>query len=182
MAVKITANGIDTIQNDTISASNIIDSSISPENLPSGSLLQSKFVNARYDWGSIGNTSPWELTWMAITLTTLADNSTFLINAQYATDDTNSAAYGCGIGIYVTGSTITDGWWFYPAAHERYDSRGSDMYIVPKMQAAYSPGYPKGTTFTLHLYGRNNNSNQQRFLGNDTTYWAQRHHVQEIKG
>jgi hypothetical protein len=180
--VKITQNGIDTIQDNIVNGDKIIDNSISHDDLPNGSLLQTKSVKSNYDWGSVGNASPWHLSWLDITITTKSTNSTFLVSAQYAADDTNSTSFGVGIGVYVTGPTITDEYWLYPAAHEDYTSGGLDTYKVARHTTAFEPNYPKGTTFSLRVYGRFNNSNGQKFLGNGGTYYAQRHLVQEFKG
>lgn len=181
MAVKITQFGIDTIQDNTVTSSKIIDSSISADDLPNGALLQTVYKNMNYDWGSVGNANPYYMSWMDLTLTTRSNNSTFLIQAQYSSDDTNSASYGVGIGT----SVVIDGvetWWLYPAAHEDYASAAVDKYKVARHATAFAPRLPKNKVVTFRMYARFNNSNGQKFLGNGAPYYGQRHSVQEFKG
>jgi hypothetical protein len=149
--------------------------------MPAGSVIQTKFVNSNADIGVIGHASPWHLSALDITLTTKSASSIFIIAAQYSADDTNSSSFGVGIGVYVTGAAITDEYWLYPAAHEDYQSGGGDSYMVARHTTAFAPGYAAGITFTIRVYGRFNNSNGQRFLGNGGPYYAQRHLVQEIQ-
>lgn len=182
MAVKITQNGIDTVQDNIISASSIVNYGVSADDLPSGVLLQTKFANSNSNVASYSISTPIHFSWVDITLTTMSDNSTFIVQGQYSCDDTNSNDFGCGIGTYVTGATITDEYWIYPAAHEDYTSGGADTYFVASHATGFAPGYPKGTTFTIRMYGRFNNSNGRTWTGNGTPYYCFQHIVQEFKG
>jgi hypothetical protein len=150
--------------------------------MPVGSVIQSKFINSNYSWGSVGHASVWALTWLDITLTTKAANSSFLIMAQYSADDTNSSNFGVGIGSqYSTngGSSWND--LISAAAHEDYNSVGSDKYKVARHSTMFTLSLPIGTTVIFRVTGRFNNNNGQQFLGNGGTYYAQRHTVLEIK-
>ena len=162
----------------TVASGNLSNSAIV---YPAGHVIQTKFVNSNADIGVIGHASPWHLSALDITLTTKSASSIFIIAAQYSADDTNSASFGVGIGVYVTGAAITDEYWIYPAAHEDYQAGAADSYMVARHTTAFAPGYAAGITFTLRVYGRFNNSNGQRFLGNGGPYYAQRHLVQEIQ-
>lgn len=181
MAVKITQNGIDKIQDNTVSGPKIVDSSIGADDLPNGALLQTVSKKDNYGWGSVGNSNPYNMSWMELTLTTQSTNSTFLVQAQYSMDDTNSAACGVGIGTsIVVGGVET--WLLYPAAHEDYNSVANDKYFVARHATAFSPNLAKGTVVTFRMYARFNNNNGQHFGGNGAPYYAQRHIVQEFKG
>lgn len=182
MAVKITSAGIDAVTNIAVEGQTDISGQINYDNMPSGSVIQSKFINSNYDWGSVGHGNVWALTWLDITLTTRAANSSFLIMAQYASDDTNSSNFGVGIGSqYSTngGSSWND--LIYSAAHEDYSSGANDHYRVARHSTMFTLSLPKGTTVIFRVTGRFNNGNGQKFLGNGGTYYGQRHTVLEIK-
>lgn len=59
MAVKITSTGIDAVTNMTVEGQTDISGQINYDNMPSGSVIQSKFINSNYDWGSVGHSSVW---------------------------------------------------------------------------------------------------------------------------
>ena len=104
-----------------------------------------------------------------------------LISAQYASDDTNSSAYGVGIG---SGYTVNGGALLMlldAANHEDYMSVGSDTYFVARHTTAFNITCNTGDTLVFRVYQRFNNSNGQQFLGNGGTYYGQRHVVQEIR-
>jgi len=158
-----------------------ISSAIDAVAMPLGSVIQVKYNNANYNWGSVGNANEWDLTWLDITLTTKAANSAFFIASQFSSDDTNSAAYGVGIGAkYSTnaGSTWTS--IRTAAQHEDYNSVGSDKYKVPRHAMTIPLSMPANTTVIFRVTGRFNNSNGQFFNGNGQQY-SQMHTVMEIK-
>jgi len=158
-----------------------ITSAVDATVMPIGSVLQVKYNNANYNWGSVGNSNEWDLSWLDITLTTKGANSAFFIASQFSSDDTNSAAYGVGIGAkYSTngGSTWTS--IRTAAQHEDYNSVGSDKYKVPRHALTIALSIPVNTSVVFRVTGRFNNSNGQFFNGNGQQY-SQMHTVMEIK-
>ena len=149
--------------------------------LPYGSVLQVKSTNAVYNWGSVGNSNTWDLSFIDVTLTTKLANSAFYIAAQYSVDDTNSAAFGVGLGSkYSTngGSTWTE--IRTPAYHEDYNSGGVDKYYVSKMAFTYALSIPANTSIIFRVTSRFNNSNGQFFNGNGQQF-CQMQTVMEIR-
>ncbi len=158
-----------------------INSAVDSSAMPIGSVLQVKFNNANYNWGSVGNSNEWDLTWLDISLTTKGANSAFFIASQFSTDDTNSAAYGVGIGAKYSingGSTWTS--IRTAAQHEDYNSVGSDKYKVPRHATTFALTLPINTPVIFRVTGRFNNSNGQYFNGNGQQF-SQMHTVMEIK-
>ena len=163
---------------------NAVDARVSTleANPEAGTVLQVVGNRANYAWGSIGHASPWALSWIDVTLVTKGDNSRFIISGRYAADDTNSAAFGIGIGSQVSISGGAFNYVYYPAAHEDYQSTGGDTYMVARMTRLTQTEIqvPAGTSLTFRLVGRFNNSNGQQFLGNGGAYYAQEQIIQEI--
>ena len=154
---------------------------VSSAQMPVGSVLQIKFINSNYAWGSVGHSLAVVMPWLDITMTAKSTNPTVLISAQYASDDTNSSAYGVGIG---SGYTVNGGALIMlldAANHEDYMSVGSDTYFVARHTTAFNITCNIGDTLVFRVYQRFNNSNGQQFLGNGGTYYGQRHVVQEIR-
>ncbi len=147
-----------------------------------GHILQVKNTNANYGWGSWGSQAEMDMSWMDVSLTTRGTNSSFFISAQFSVDDTNSAAFGVGLGVKYTtngGSSYTV--IRYPALHENYDSGGIDHYVVSMMNINSGPlGIAAGASVVFRCSARFNNSNAQHFGGNGGTYYAQMHTVMEI--
>lgn len=150
--------------------------------LASGLVIQVKNINNNYNWGSWGSQAEMEMPWMDITLSTKGNNSSFFISAQMSTDDTNSAAYGIGIGAkYSTNGGTSWTWIRYPALHENYDSGGIDHYRINAMTMTTDKlGISAGTSMIFRPVSRFNNSNAQHFGGNGGLYYAQMHTIMEI--
>lgn len=83
MAVKITQDGIDTVQDNTVTNSKIIDGQISPEDLPSGSTVQviESFYTTRTSFTI--NNSDTVVPGSTITITPKLSNSKFKIKYRY---------------------------------------------------------------------------------------------------
>jgi hypothetical protein len=83
MAVKITQNGIDTVQNGVVSSSKIIDNSVSTNDLPAGTVLQvvSTLYTGRTSFSS--TTSDVALPGGYLAITPKGTNSKFLITVRY---------------------------------------------------------------------------------------------------
>lgn len=146
-------------------------------------VLQVVGTRANYDWGVVGHASPWALSWLDLTLVTKGKNSRFQIYGEYRADDTNSAAFGLGIGsMYSLDNGTTWTYIIYPAAHEQYNAIAADKYMTATLHRLTTTEIqvPKGTTIKFRIMGRFNNSNGQKFLGNGAPFYAQEHIVQEI--
>ncbi len=147
-----------------------------------GHILQVKNTNANYSWGTWGSQAEMDMSWMDVQLTTRGTNSSFFISAQFNSDDTNSAAFGVGLGVkYSTNGGVSWTVIRYPALHENYNSSASDKYYVSSMAITSGAlGIAVGTSVTFRCSARFNNSNAQHFGGNGGTYYAQMHTVMEI--
>lgn len=185
MSVKITQNGIDTIQDNTVTMDKFADGQITWDDLNPGSCLQIQFANSNVDWGSQGSQAVMERGEVDITLTTRGDNSKFIVYGQISTDNVSSATYGVGVGVRlsVNNGAFTD--LILPALHEVYSGGAYDMYRVARHVTEFPLSYPKETILKFRLTARFNNSNGYRFLGNGSTattpYYGIRQIVQEIK-
>lgn len=181
MAVKITANGIDKVQDGTVHTQTIINGSISYDDLPSGSCLQMQFANSNTQYPNIGVNTVVEEPYVDITLVTRGDNSSFKVYGQISQNDTNSNSFGVGVGVRVYSNGVYQSEPVIPARHEDYLSGAYDTYRVARHVTEFPLSYPKGTSLTFRLTARSNNLNTQAFLGNGTPYYCMRQIVQEIK-
>jgi hypothetical protein len=178
--VKITQNGIDTIQDNSVSTQKIADNGITHDDLPSGSNLQIAFNNSNNNWGTIGNNSVADLSQADVTITTRGNNSKFIVHQQVSTNDTNSTNFGTGVGLKIIVNSVTTEL-LQPAKHEDYTSGGYDTYKVARNTTEYELNYPKGTAITFRMTTRFNNSNGICFQGNGLPYYTTRQIIQEIK-
>jgi hypothetical protein len=148
-----------------------------------GHILQVKTTKANYGWGSWGSTSEMDMTWMDVQLTTRGTNSSFFVAAQFNMDDTNSAAFGVGLGVkYSTNAGSTWTAIKAPQLHEIYDSGGTDKYNTSYLNITSDAlGIAAGSSVTFRCSARFNNANAQHFGGNGyPPYYAQLHTVMEI--
>ena len=130
---------------------------------PSGHVLQVQGTHNDYNWGSIGHSSAFHMTWLDVVLTTRGTNSNFYVIGRFNADDTNSATFGMGIGFRYQptgGSQVTIS---APHPHELYIVHTGDKYMY-NMHHIYESGasIAKGVEVTFQAYGAFNNSNGQK--------------------
>lgn len=82
MAVKITQNGIDKIQDNTVSNSQITNDSIKPEDFPEGVIVQVAKVQYNTRTSFYHSTSDFDVPGMSLTLTPKLNNSKYLISVR----------------------------------------------------------------------------------------------------
>jgi hypothetical protein len=89
MSVKITQNGIDTIQDNIVNNSKIIDNSIFPQDLPFGTPIQIVRTFSTSRGSFVMNTSDTAVPNMAVTITPKLSNSRFLIMIRFLCEADN---------------------------------------------------------------------------------------------
>jgi hypothetical protein len=173
MAVKITQNGIDTLQDNIIDSSKIVNNSISVEDLPSGCDVQTvKLLStARASW-TIPGSSDGNCPNMSLTVTPKLSGSKFLVRVRVFLEVDNSwdVVWNIkrdGTRINAAGQTIN---WFglsmamqtYGAA-ENNDSTPEFLDFVTLDET----GSTAGTPFTYQLVASSNGTNRTCFINSD---------------
>ena len=158
-------------------------------------VLQAHTQSANYDFGSIGNTNDYHCSWLDIgPITCIKSNSKWFFSGRVPTDDTDSGAYGIGIGFWIQKVSDSSSYYIQRAAnHEDYQSGSYNTYAVARSTLLWDPqdagrasGSPPtgyivaGETYNFRIYLRNNNNNMQYFGGNDSNYHNQWFQVWEI--
>lgn len=171
MAVKITANGIDTIQDNIISGSKIADNSIGPIDLPSNFPVQivKTYTTARGAY-TIG-TSDTIVPNMSVTITPKLSGSNFLIMVRLMTETSNAqdVVYNIqknGARINVAGST----WFNRGLSMTKQTYNGADNTdSTPEMlmfRTWDTTGSTAGTAITFRLVS-STSSDRTSYYGSD---------------
>lgn len=136
MSVKITQNGIDTVQDGVVSSSKIIDNSVSPADLPSGTVLQvvSTIYTTRTSFTC--TTADTAMPGGYLAITPKGSNSKFLITVRYhlEADAHQDVVYNIqrnGTRINVGG--LTSAWSGLGMAGQTYAPAGSDTNSTPEV-------------------------------------------------
>jgi hypothetical protein len=165
---------------------------------PSGTVKQALTKTANYDFGTIGNTSPYHLSALDITFTATETNPLLFLNGEVLTDNSNSGSFGVDLGFEIYNNTdSTTKWAFKPNQHPSYNDTTSDQYRIATKtilwdssgvvshgvdQSGSSGWITAGDSITARIYIRCNNSNMTYFGGNNgTTNHCQLAQVWEIK-
>lgn len=163
MAVKITANGIDTVQDNTISSSKIIDNSISADDLPSGCIINSaRTLYTTLTSYTIG-TGDTVVPGMSVDITAKGNNSKFLIMVRHFLEV--DGAWDVQYNIQKNGSRInigsTSAKYGLAQACQSYASAANDVSSTPEhldFTTLDTTGSTKGTTYTFRLVSASPNS------------------------
>jgi len=158
-------------------------------------VLQTHTQSANYNYGTVGNSNDYHCSWLDISnITCIKSNSKWFFSGRVPTDDTNSSAYGVGLGFWAQKVSDSSSYWITrPANHEDYTGGGQDTYKVARSTILWDPedsgratntppnGWiVAGETYNFRLYIRNNNNNTQFFNGNDSNSHNQWFQVWEI--
>lgn len=148
-----------------------------------GHILQTVSKASNESYGTKAFATPWAVEAIDLNLITKSDNSEFYVSAQVLSDDTNSAAFGVGMGSQFSLDGVNWTYWAYPAAHEDYHSAAGDSYRIISMRRMTKGEIqvPKGTVLYFRIMCRFNNSNGQWYGGTEQPHNSLEHIVQEIK-
>jgi hypothetical protein len=157
--IKITQNGIDTVQDDTIDSSKIVNNSISEDDLPSGTALQTVVTRYTTRTSFTVGTSDTVMPGGTLTITPKANNSKFLIQVRYflelnASWDTVWNIQRDGSRININGYTANQTG--IMMARQSYASGSNDNNSTPEMLSLETlsvEGSTKGTNITFRLVG-----------------------------
>lgn len=119
-----------------------------------------------------------------VTLTTIADNSSFELYGTCRIDDTSSTSFGGDVGFRY--STDNTNWTYihWPDQHSQYQSGAADTYLMLQ-RTTYTKTdiqVPAGTTLYFQLLVESHNDSFRFFVGNDgSPKKGAEHIVKEIK-
>lgn len=190
MAIKITQNGIDTVQDNTVTSSKFVDSSISPEDLPEGVIVQVQRVQYNTQTSFVHSTSDYDMPGLSLNLTPKLNNSKFLISVRCFCELDGS--WDISFNIKVDNARINvdgrnDTWNGLAMARQTYSPAANNNSSTPEFltfSTLWASSKPAGTPVNFKLTCITSSSRTSwinRCFGNDETGTSEIM-VYEIKG
>jgi|TARA_B110001454_G_scaffold215720_1_gene237681 hypothetical protein len=159
-----TSNNLGTVTSGTLShgtsLQGYVDASNSGVAFPSGHVLQVQGTHNDYNWGSWAHSTETVCSWVNVVLTTRGTNSNFWVTGRINADNTNTGAFGMGIGFRYQPTGGSEVIICNAHEHEMYCGPAGDYYLF-NMQQIYEQDATivKGTEVTFKIYMEFNNSN-----------------------
>jgi hypothetical protein len=156
MAIKITQNGIDTIQDNIINSDKIQDNSISPDDLPSGSVVNYARTHYTGRTSFTSTSSDTDVPGMSVEITAKSDNSKFLVVVRHFLEVDNAWNICCNIhkdGVRVN-QTTTSNIYGLAMPSQSYSPAANNNDSTPEsldFTTLDTTGSNKGQTYTFKL-------------------------------